>query len=322
MDSVRWAMIAVAVDLLACGTAAAQQRSPAERTATVQQAPTAPQSAPASGAVVTHAAGPSADPIIVTGRPLPPKEAIKSLSRAITPYVSDGPLPRFNVSVCFGTAGLPRRTLEHIGYRLALDAELAGLKLAGDRCTPNVYVLFVDGVGDQVAALVRRKWWVFGDRSPSEIREIVREPGPVRAWSNSEVRGADGQPIGPDGILRIPIATRIAPSIRRDTLAAIVLIERAAVVGKAPSQIGDYVAMRALGGVHPPRAGSPETILSLFDAGSGPAPVEMTAFDRGYLRGLYAQRDTEFAGITQGRITRSIVKAKSEEQAQVSRQAP
>jgi len=321
VHAVRWLMIAIAANTFVAGTATAQQGAPAPAAA-AGQVPAARESVTAPGAVAGQAAGSSAEPIIVTGRPLPPTEAIKSLSRAITPYVADGPLPRFNASVCFGTAGLPRQTLEQIGYRLALDAELAGLKLAGDRCKPNVYVLFVDGVGDQVATLVRRKWWVFGDRSPSEIRDILHERGPVRAWSNNEIRGADGQPIGTDGIVNIPIATRIAPSIRRDTLAAIVLIERAALVGKAPNQIGDYVAMRALGGVHPPRAGSPETILSLFDDGIAETPAEMTAFDRGYMRGLYYQRDAEFAGVTQGRITRSIVKAKAAELGQASKQAP
>lgn len=316
MHALRWAVIAMVVDVSGSGAAIAQQ------SATTQQSTPARQSEPRTGAAPAEPPAPHNEPIIVTGRPLPPKDEIKALSRAITPYVSVGPLPRFSASVCFGTAGLPRRTLQDIGYRLALDAELAGLKLAGDRCKPNVYVLFIDGIGDQLATLVRRKWWVFGDRSPSEIREITREQGPVRAWSNNETLGADGQPIGGDGILKVPIATRIAPSIRRDTLAAIVLIERNAVVGKSPNQIADYVAMRSLGGVRPPRAGSKETILSLFDGRTREAPVELTAFDRGYLRGLYYQRDTEFAGVTQGRIARSILKAKEAELAQAAKQAP
>ncbi|OAN62794.1 hypothetical protein A7X12_21685 [Sphingomonas sp. TDK1] len=203
---------------------------------------------------------------------------------------------------------------------MAADAELAGLKLAGEGCKPNIYVLFVERAEEQVAKLAERKWWVFGDRSLSGIRDIVHERGPVRAWSNVEIRGADGQFIDTDGILKLPTATRIAPSIRRETLAAIVVIERSAVLGKTPNQIGDYVAMRALGGVRPPRNGSKETILALFDSRITETPAEMTAFDRGYLQGLYYTRNAEFAAVTQGRIARRILKEKDAELAQVSKQ--
>ncbi|MGC6547627.1 hypothetical protein ACP0HG_26785, partial [Escherichia coli] len=81
-------------------------------------------------------------------------------------------------------------------------AELAGLKLAGEGCKPNVVILFVDGVAAEVDKLVRRKWWVFGDRLPSEIRTIVEERGPVRAWSNSEVRSSDGDRVDAQGFLK------------------------------------------------------------------------------------------------------------------------
>ncbi|WP_066718368.1 hypothetical protein [Sphingomonas pituitosa] len=304
MGGCRWAIIAMFAGIVWPAAVLAQQSTPG--------AEASPNISPQ----------PAGDPIIVTARPLPPKDEIKSLSRSITPYVSGGSLPRFNASVCFGTSGLARRTLEQVGARLALDADLAGLELAGDGCKPNVFVLFVDGVGDQMAKLVERKWWVFGERSPAEVRDILRQRGPVRAWSNNELRGADGQRVGADGLLRVPVATRIAPAVRHDMLAAIVVIERSAVVGKTPSQIADYVAMRALGGVRPPRTGSKETILALFDSHVLEAPAEMTAFDRGYLRGLYDSSTAEFASVTQGRIARRIMKEKDAELAQTTRQAP
>ena len=274
-------------------------------------------SSPASPATASQdrPANPS-DPIVVTARPQPSKDEIRSLARTITPRTFDEPLARFHDSVCFGTAGLDRRTLEDIGHRLALDAEQAGLDLAGDGCKPNVIILFVDGVDAQIRALVQRKWWVFGDRTPAEIRTVVNEKGPVRAWSNNEIRSRDGNRIEPTGVLKIETASRIVASIRRDTLASVVLIERSALVGKTTSQIGDYAAMRALAGARPQRTSGRDTILTLFDPATPTAPTELTAFDRGYLRGLYAGEANALASTTQGRIVREVLKAKAAESAQ------
>ncbi|WP_138983929.1 hypothetical protein [Sphingomonas elodea] len=272
------------------------------------------QSAQQSTGSAGEQPAPTGDPIIVTGRPLPSKEEIRALARDVTPpSTSSEPLARFHDSVCFGSVGLDRDTLIGIGDRLAADAELAGLKLAGEGCKPNVVILFVDGVAAEVDKLVRRKWWVFGDRLPSEIRTIVEERGPVRAWSNSEVRSSDGDRVDAQGFLKVTTASRIVASTRRDTLASVVLIERSAIVGKTISQIADYVAMRALAGARPHRAGGRETILALFDGATERTPPELTSFDRGYLRGLYTGPANDFAGTSQSKIVRAILKAKDEE---------
>lgn len=298
MRTVFWAMVAAA-------TLTAPARA---------QRVDAPPAAP--GPAQDRAAATTGDPIVVTGRPLPPKEEIRALARAITPpNPSDAPLPRFHDSVCFGSAGLDRPTLEAIGDRLAADAEQAGLKLAGDGCTPNVITLFVDHVETEVAKLVQKRWWVFGDRSPGEIRTITRETGPVRAWSNSETLSRDGDRIDSGGFLKVASASRIVASVRRDTLASIVLIERAALLGKSPRQIGDYVAMRALAGVRPQRVSGRETILTLFDPATTAVPAELTAFDRGYLHGLYAGAANAFGASTQSMIVREILKAKDRQEA-------
>lgn len=253
-------------------------------------------------------AGPS-DPIIVTGRKPASKKEISALVHAITPpSPNDAPLARFHNAVCFGSVGLERSVLEMIGYRLAADAEQAGLKLAGDGCTPNILVVFTDGVGTGVDTLVRRKWWIFGDRTPSEIRTIVSETGPVRAWSNSEVLSRDGEHINQGGFLNVPIASRLVSPTRKDMLASIVLVERSAVIGKTSNQIADYLAMRTLGGARPRASGPTETILSLFDGDAKRVPGELTAFDRGYLRGLYAGQANAFAWSTRGLIVQRVLK--------------
>lgn len=265
--------------------------------------------------LVTAAPGAQRDPvppndsIIVKGAPLPTESEVRSLARAITPKVSFlDPLDRFQDSVCFGSVGLDRPVLEAIGDRLAQSAERAGLKLAGPGCKPNIVILFVDRVDAEIARLIRRRWWVFGNRSPSQIDMIVKERGPVRAWSNIEVKNADGESIDAGGILRRTTASNIISATRRDVIASIVLVQRSALFGKTVRQIGDYLAMRTLAGVRPERATGKDTILALFNEGVTSSPSEMTAFDRGYLKGLYSAQANQVASSMRATIVQTIFK--------------
>lgn len=304
----RGPLLVVVAGLLVPSLAVAQQ------SASQAQATAQPPASPVPADTTDRAQGRKApagstDPIIVTGRKPASKKYISALVHAITPpSPSDSPLARFQSAVCFGSVGLERSVLEMIGYRLAADAEQAGLKLAGDGCTPNILVVFTDGVATGIDTLVRRKWWIFGDRTPSEVRTIVGESGPVRAWSNSEVLSRDGAHINQGGFLNVPIASRLVSPTRKDMLASIVLVERSAVVGKTSNQIADYLAMRTLGGARPRASGPTETILSLFDANASRVPSELTAFDRGYLRGLYAGQANAFAWSTRGLIVERVLK--------------
>ncbi len=261
----------------------------------------------------------TADPIVVTRQKAPDPAVVRDLVHAITPVVPfEDPLPRFDAPVCFATIGLDRPTLEQIGDRLAENAQLAGLRLAGTKCKPNVAILFVNDVDNAVKTLLERRWWLFGDRVPAEIRTITRETGPVRAWSNSEVRSPEGMPRGEGAlaknlpvnegvVLTSPFASRITSPVQRDMLVSIVLVERSAVIGKTTTQVADYLAMRTLAVVRPNHAHGRETILTLFDAGMTNPAEELTAFDRGYLKGLYAGNANQYAALKIGKITHAIL---------------
>jgi hypothetical protein len=73
-------------------------------------------------------------------------------------------------------------------------------------------------------------------------------------------------------------------------LAALVVIDKAAVASLSPVQIADYASLRLLaptGEVDIAEAGSaPPTIMTLF-AVPASAPQQMTRFDRAYLAALY-----------------------------------
>lgn len=277
--------------------------------AAAQQASSLPATTP-----VPRAPQESGDPIVVTGKSPSHRAEVRLLTDAVTPTSSWGePLARFRAPLCVGSAGLDRRTLEQIGQRLARNAVAAGIPLGGARCAPNIFILFVDGADAEIARLRRSSPGLFGDRTPREIASLLDEPGPVRAWSNSEIRSSDGDPISFRRSLSVPIASILATPIRRDVLGAVVVVERSAALGKTTDQLGDYLAMRALAGVRPQRAQGKATILTLFDAAASPAPAAMTAFDRGYLQGLYASAPNAEASTTKKRIVRSILAAETRE---------
>lgn len=257
--------------------------------------------------------GTAADPIVVEGRALPDEAKIRALARAISPRVGfDQPLARFTDPVCFATAGLPLPMLRTIGARLAENADAAGIALAGEGCTPNILVMVVEDSRAEAERLMSRRPWMFRDYQPSEMREILKEPGPVHVWSVSEVRSRDGdrlfQSIDGPPTLQVPIATRIALAIRRDMLSTVMLIDRKAVPGRSLQQIADYAAMRTLAMIRPKGATGGDTILTLFDPAAAP-PTEMTAFDRGYLKALYDGSGTQRGATKVAMIARSIVKA-------------
>ena len=254
--------------------------------------------------------GAAAAPIVVEGRAPADEARIRALARAITPRVGfEQPLARFTDPVCFATAGLPAPMLAAIGQRLAEDADAAGIRLAGDRCSPNILVMFVDDSRVEVQTLMKRRPWLFGGRQPSEMREILDEPGPVHLWSVSEVRSRDGDRLSPNldspPTLRVPVATRIGLAIRRDMLSTVMLVDRKAVLGRSLRQVADYAAMRTLAMIRPKGATGGDTILTLFDPAATP-PLEMTGFDRGYLKALYEGSGTQRGATKVAMIARSI----------------
>ncbi|MCU6455837.1 hypothetical protein LPN01_17290 [Sphingomonas sp. A2-49] len=265
-----------------------------------------------AGAVRAQEAPPG-DTIVVEGKALADAAKVRALARAITPRLGfDQPLARFTDPVCFATAGLPRPMLQAIGARMADDAAQAGIELAGERCQPNVLVIFVDDGLVELKSLLKRRPGLFRDKEPAEIRTILAEPGPVHVWSVSEIRSRDGDRLNYGGggppTLKVPVATRIGLPVRRDMLSTVMLVDRKAVPGRSLDQIADYAAMRTLAMIRPKGATGGDTILALFDPDTAVPPAGMTGFDRGYLKALYEGSGSQRAFVKVAMIARSISK--------------
>lgn len=256
-----------------------------------------------------------ADDVVVTARRAHERRrAVRRQVDAVTDRVRDDtPLARFQAPVCIATAGLPPAVGSAILDRMIAIAEEAGIATAGERCTPNIFVLFADAGDAEIAALVKRDHPLLSHLSGDDLRALRRQPGPARSWGATEVLSRDGDkllqldPLQPPQ-LTIAVSSRIVSPIRLDIVGAVVMIDRAAVVGRSVDQIAGYAAMRSFARTRPPRAASGsvpiDTILSLFDA--APAPPGLTPFDRIYLRTLYQGAANSFPGRKQSRISTAI----------------
>ncbi|MCU6455795.1 hypothetical protein LPN01_17075 [Sphingomonas sp. A2-49] len=256
--------------------------------------------------------------VTIIGRRAPDGAELLRQVDAIAGHPSfDKPLARFTDPVCLGTMGLDSKSGALLLDRMVQVAEAAHVPMNGKaKCIPNVLVLFIDDSQSAIKHIAKRMSGLLRSLSYSEIKALIKEPGPAYAWSAVETRSRDGDRLGmgmpgevagPGEVptLRVPTATRTALSIRQDMLSSVVIIERKAVQGKLIIQIADYAAMRAFVETKPQRNAGAPTILTLFDEGVV-APTEMTAFDRGYLLGTYQGEGNNLPSFQMGDMARAI----------------
>lgn len=240
----------------------------------------------------------------------------RRLVDAVAPDVGWGePLPRFTDTICPGSVGLPPEAGQAIVDRIAEIAASLGLKTGAPGCTPNILVAFVEDSSKAACKLLSGSSRAFASLTLAQARRVVAEPGAARGWSAIETVSRDGDPMTPgldsrpgDPLtLYAPTASRLSLTFRRDIRASTVLIDRDAVAGRSLAQVADYAAMRALADARTDAAAGQDTILALFTPeGDRTAPAGLTAFDRGYLKGLYAGRGDLTSTMKQGAILRRI----------------
>ncbi|TCP34137.1 hypothetical protein EV292_104127 [Sphingomonas sp. BK235] len=292
----------------AIAPAALPQQPAAPRDPAAAPAAPAPSAEPLVAVAPEHQRVAANGDIIVAA---PPRRVISNQVRTlIGPESQNQPLARYQQPLCVAVAGLPRDVNGTIANRVLDDAEAVGIRLAGRRCTPNTMILFVDDAHAQVSRMVKR-----GHRALLGVgwpvrRALLRATGPAFAWRLTELRTRGGEPAGPEPgppVFRNADVTRIDHPVRLDVVGAVLIVERRAAIGKTPQQLGDYAALRLLAGALQPAGTGLPTMLRLFDP-DAPAPAALTAFDRGFLRGLYLGPATARQGAQRARMTSAIVR--------------
>ena len=197
--------------------------------------------------------------------------------------------------------------------RLRAVAKGVGLDVAKPDCTPNLLVMVAADKNAFVKALGKDHNYMFGDRTPAQVRKILAEPGPATAWQIQTMVNGDGRAVANEGDMPVNRTTRnpsrITAAARPAFLAAAVVIDGAALDGLTTTQLADYAAMRALARIDPARidAAAPSTILRILDAASdSEVPVTLTQWDFAFLKGLYSSPDNLYAPSQRSEIERTM----------------
>lgn len=235
-----------------------------------------------------------------------------ALDSVAPPLRAKDPVARFSDPICAASAGLTDAADHLIVDRVEELAASVGLRVGSPGCAPNVIIMFVNNGKTAVRRLLTRGSPGVASQSLDDMRRIIADPSPVKAWTETEIRSRDGdRPIyhidkAPD--LRVATSSIVSLPVRRDILSATVVIDRDAVAGRSLRQVADYAAVRALTGARPdPRLGQ-RSMLSLFAGGTAGSPQAATAFDIGYLHGLYDGRGDLPDMIKRAAIVQSIAK--------------
>lgn len=260
---------------------------------------------------------PAQSDVTVTGRKADKPATVREFVTQIT-RPSGEQLARFHRRVCPAVLGLADGPALMIEQRIRRTAAAAGARVTASRkCDANLVLIIAEDGGKLVENMRSfRPAWLAG-LSPGDIRRLVDEPSPARAWTVASLTNEDGVAMGQTGLneaaalqnvgtMRVMSASIINLPTRASIDGSVIVIDRKAVVGLSLAQIADYAAMRGLAWTRPPAEARIGTILGLFDADAAARPRQMTATDLAYLKSLYRSSGRSSAVAERNRIARDL----------------
>ena len=214
-------------------------------------------------------------------------------------------LARWNKSLCFEVAGLPRRDAEFMVGRLTKIAMSVGAHVQARECSrhnANFYVVFTPDPTKTLKYLKRHPRLLFDrDASSVQINKFLEDstPLPVRIWHNAELIGANGTVLGRNNscggfdsnVFTINCdagGTRLTLQAVEGLSEAVIVFDANRIDGMNLGQLTDYTAMAGLVDldINAELADAP-TILRLFTQTDGPRPQGLTEWDQAFLNATY-----------------------------------
>lgn len=259
-------------------------------------------SALAPGAIGQSDAKQPEEAIIVTAKPEPKPSEVQQQADAVshTNVKYHTPLASFKDKVCPGIVGMPVSLAELMIDRIRSNAERVGIATASGTCRPNIMVIFVRNGQAVIKELDKKEPYVFRNLENYDVKDMIRDPGPVHAWVNKIVKSRQGDSLQGDNtgdLTQTPVLnvgqaqSHIFLAHRLDITNSVIMIDIPAIDGMSVVQIADYVSMRVFAETNPVK-GDPaaSTILTLFDK-DAPHPHALTDFDLAFLRTVYSGAD-------------------------------
>lgn len=220
----------------------------------------------------------------------------------------NGQYARFAAPICPSVGGLSIEDAGKIENRIRDIAELSGLRVAADNCSPNLIVVAIENGADEIESLRKKQHRVFNTMSHRERDKLVESGGPVYSWKATQQMASDSIHPARAGTIVMkseggsgPVIVRghrthVKSLIKKPEFAGIaysyLLIENQALSGVSLNQLADYAAVVSLIDINvnfetaPPPPGS---ILSLFsEAQTNQVPPQsISEGDLLMVRGLY-----------------------------------
>jgi len=232
-------------------------------------------------------------------------------------------LARWNKSLCFLVAGLPRRDAEFMVGRLTTVAQSVGAHVQARECSRRNANFYVVLTPDPALTLKYLKWHpkLLFDRDANsvQINKFLQDstPLPVRVWHNGELFGRNGMPVRTNITCagfdtgNMPTnceagGTRLNVQALEGLTEAVIVFDANRISGMNIGQLSDYTAMVGLVDldINADLAQAP-TILRLFTQAEGSRPQGLTQWDQAFLSATYHtdqksfdQRDTIARDVT------------------------
>jgi hypothetical protein len=227
-------------------------------------------------------------------------------------------LGRWNQPICPLVAGIPSAQGEFILRQVSVAAQAAGARLAGRKCKPNFHVVLTYDPDELMQLWRKRAPRLFGMASPTAVRNVMAKARPVRVWYNAWEKCGNGEQGGVIAGASISDAwtfmgdcnvedTRLQWNAVVSIQSVVVIVDIDDITGVKIGPLADYIALVGLAKVDlDADLGDAPTVLSLFAASTGPAPQNMSEWDRAFLKGLYTT--TQPSRFQRSEITRQMVR--------------
>lgn len=259
------------------------------------------------------------------------REIAQALRKLINPAESEQ-LARFEDEVCPMVIGMPKDWTATLTRMIRENIAAVGGKAGKPGCSVNAPVIFIDQPLELIKALAEEEPGFF-NMTPDQLARFTAAARPIASWHVTDTFSRDGVQLGQVGSMgvgspgagspasatvnRNASASRLYSTVREDMLAGFVVIDRQKTPGKSLRQLADIATMHMLLDLNQ-QAGERDagSILSLFEdrPEGGRAPMRLSKFDRGALRGFYTQRENNRTAAQQANnIARAIEKGAGEE---------